>query len=57
MGLESCVRRGDKMEFRGTLCTLYVHKHKDTSPKTISADAHKYDDDSVHGEHDAMGFC
>ena len=28
------------MEIRGTSCTLYVHKHRDTSLETMSADVH-----------------
>ena len=36
MRLEGCVRRDDKMEIRGISCMLYVHKHKDTSPETMS---------------------
>ena len=39
MRLEICVRRDDKIEIRGTSCMLYVHKHRDTSPDTMSADA------------------
>ena len=40
MRLEGCVRRDDKMKLRATSCILYVHKHRDTSPETMSSDAH-----------------
>ena len=40
MRLEDCVRRDDKMEIRGTSCMLYVYKHRDTYPETMSTDAH-----------------
>ena len=39
MRLDGCVRRDD-MEIRGISCMLYVHKHWDTSPKTMSPDAY-----------------
>ena len=55
MRLESCVRRDDKMEFRGTSCMLYIHKHRDTSPETWVRRT-LYDDEGVHGEHDTKGF-
>ena len=38
--IRGCVRKDDKIEFRGTSCILYVHKHRDTSPKMMSEDAH-----------------
>ena len=40
MKLEDCVRRDDTVDIRGISCMLYVHKHRDTSSKTMSADAH-----------------
>ena len=40
MRLDGCVRRDDKMEFRGNSCMLYVQKHRDTFSETMSVDAH-----------------
>ena len=40
MRLEGCVRRDDEMRFREISCMLYVHKHRNTSPETMSVDAH-----------------
>ena len=40
MKLEGCVKRDDKMKFRGISCMLYVYKHRDTSLETMSVDMH-----------------
>ena len=40
MRLEGWVKRDDKMEIRRTSCMLCAHKHRNTSPETMSANAH-----------------
>jgi len=45
MRLESCVRRDVMMDFRGTTCILYVHKHRATSPRDDECGRVQYDDE------------
>ena len=55
MRLEGCVIRDDKMKFRETSCMLYVHKHRDTSPRDDECGRAQYDDEGVYEEHDTRG--
>ena len=45
MRLEGCVRSDNKMDVRGISCILYVHKHRDTSPKDDECRLTHYDDE------------
>ena len=38
-----------------TSCMLYVHKHRDTSPRDVECGRAQYDDEGVRAEHDTRG--